>query len=74
MTDLFDTLTPTHTSNLPAPANQARYQTQAKANHQALILPPISTAHSQPPRRSVAIRTIRNLYDTHPVSCVGKYD
>ena len=53
MTDLFDVLTPSHTSNLPAPANQARYQTQAKANHQALILPPISTAHSQPPRRSL---------------------
>ena len=53
MTDLFDVLTPSHTSNLPAPANQARYQTQAKANHQALILPPISTAQSQPPRRSL---------------------
>ena len=53
MTDLFEVLTPSHTSNLPAPANQARYQTQAKANYQVLILPPISTAQSQTSRRSL---------------------
>jgi hypothetical protein len=69
MTDLFDILSPSQTSNLPAPVNQARYQantqvtisdnikigtnTSASANYHALILPPTSVAQPQPPRRSL---------------------
>jgi len=61
MTDLFDILTASDTANLPASANQARYQTKSSgnpkksvtANHHALILPPISAAQPQPPRRTL---------------------
>ena len=61
MTDLFDMLTASDTANLPASANQARYQanmsSNAKknvtANHRALILPPISSAQQQQPRRTL---------------------
>ena len=61
MTDLFDMLTASDTANLTASANQARYQanmsSNAKknvtANHRALILPPISSAQQQQPRRTL---------------------
>ncbi len=61
MTDLFDILTASDTANLPASANQARYQPKSSgnpkksvsANHHALILPPISAAQPQPPRRTL---------------------
>jgi hypothetical protein len=61
MTDLFDVLTPSDTANLPASANQARYQPKAsgnanksvRANHHALILPAISSEQQLQPRRTL---------------------
>jgi len=53
MTDLFETLLPTHTANLPASANQARYQVKTQTNYEALILPPVSGTQSQQPRRTL---------------------
>ncbi|MFZ4693433.1 MAG: hypothetical protein ACOYL2_13105, partial [Burkholderiaceae bacterium] len=61
MTDLFDMLTASDTANLPASANQSRYQPNmlghpkksVTANHRALILPPISSAQQQQPRRTL---------------------
>jgi hypothetical protein len=61
MTDLFDLLTASDTANLPASANQARYQPKASdnanksvtANYHALIMPPTSAAQPQSPRRTL---------------------